>query len=179
MRPIFTVHAGEYLVGSHIEEKLKGLNVWIPAKDTGIDLLITDSKNENTISLQVKFSKDFPKKDYLKEDIAARGWWTLRRDKIKESRADFWVFVLYSFAKNDENYIIIEPNELLKRLTILHGQNKNIQSYFWVTKANKCWETRGLRKREQLAIAKEAYENADRDFTKYLNNWEPLTNKLL
>jgi hypothetical protein len=36
MKPIFTIHAGEYLVGSYIEEHYKYFNVWIPSKDTGI-----------------------------------------------------------------------------------------------------------------------------------------------
>ncbi|GAG73038.1 unnamed protein product [marine sediment metagenome] len=56
MRPMFTIHAGEYLVGSYIEEKLKDFNVWVPSKDKGVDLLVTDSKNKKTVSLQVKFS---------------------------------------------------------------------------------------------------------------------------
>jgi hypothetical protein len=41
MKPLFTIHAGEYLVGLHVQKSLK-LNAWIPAKDTGIDLLVTD-----------------------------------------------------------------------------------------------------------------------------------------
>ena len=59
MRPIFTMHAGEYLFGSYLENEFKGFNIWIPSRDTGIDLLVTDSKNRKTVSLQVKFSKDF------------------------------------------------------------------------------------------------------------------------
>ncbi len=59
MKPIFSVHAGEYLTGSHIEGKFRHVNVWLPAKDTGIDLLVSDSTNRHTVSLQVKFSKDF------------------------------------------------------------------------------------------------------------------------
>jgi hypothetical protein len=59
MRPIFTVHAGEYLVGTYIEENLPHLNVWIPSRDIGTDLLVTDSTNKRAVSLQVKFSKDF------------------------------------------------------------------------------------------------------------------------
>jgi hypothetical protein len=35
MKPIFTIHAGEYLVGSHIESKFKKLNVWLPTKARG------------------------------------------------------------------------------------------------------------------------------------------------
>ena len=45
MRPIFTIHAGEFIVGEHLERKFKGLNVWVPTKDTGVDLLVTNSKN--------------------------------------------------------------------------------------------------------------------------------------
>src|SRR5690554_7689567 len=64
MQPLFTIHAGEYLVGSHIEQHLRDpngdkVNVWVPSKDTGIDLLVTDKTNKKTTSLQVKFSKDF------------------------------------------------------------------------------------------------------------------------
>ena len=59
MKPIFTIHAGEYLLGSFIEGKFKNLNVWVPTKDKGIDLLISDAANKKTITYQVKFSKDF------------------------------------------------------------------------------------------------------------------------
>jgi len=58
MKPIFSLHAGEYLVGTHIEENCKNLHVWLPSKDTGIDLLVTDQTNSKTVSLQVKFSKE-------------------------------------------------------------------------------------------------------------------------
>ena len=34
MRPLFTIHAGEYLAGLHVQKTLK-LNAWIPAKDRG------------------------------------------------------------------------------------------------------------------------------------------------
>lgn len=57
MTPLFTVHAGEYIVGEKIEKEFKELNVWIPSKDTGIDLLITNKENTDTVSLQVKLSR--------------------------------------------------------------------------------------------------------------------------
>jgi len=58
MQQMFTIHAGEYLIGSYIEENFKNYNVWVPSKDTGIDLLVTNSKNNKAVSLQVKYSKD-------------------------------------------------------------------------------------------------------------------------
>jgi hypothetical protein len=57
VRPLFTIHAGEFVVGDFIEAHYPGVSVWVPTRDTGIDLLITDSKNQRTVSLQVKFSR--------------------------------------------------------------------------------------------------------------------------
>lgn len=45
MKSLFTVHAGEYFVGSHIETHYPKWNVWVPSKDTGIDLLVTNAGN--------------------------------------------------------------------------------------------------------------------------------------
>jgi len=59
MRPVFTIHAGELSVGQYIEQNFKGKNIWVPAKDLGIDLLVTNSNNSRTVSLQVKFSTDY------------------------------------------------------------------------------------------------------------------------
>lgn len=59
MRPIFTIHAGEYLVATKIEESFPSLRIWIPSKDSGVDLLVTDARQDKVASLQVKFSKDY------------------------------------------------------------------------------------------------------------------------
>ncbi len=61
MKPLFTIHAGEYLTGEYIEKKYPDWNVWIPSKDTGIDFLITNKQNKKSVSIQVKFSKDWNK----------------------------------------------------------------------------------------------------------------------
>jgi predicted helicase len=59
LKQLFTIHAGEFLVANEIEHKFRRANVWIPAKDTGIDLLVSNSDNTKTVSLQVKFSRDY------------------------------------------------------------------------------------------------------------------------
>jgi hypothetical protein len=59
IKPLFSIHDGEQLVGEYIEREFKNVNLWLPTRDTGIDLLVTDRKNTRSISLQVKFSKDF------------------------------------------------------------------------------------------------------------------------
>ncbi len=182
MRPIFTVHAGEYLVGDYIERAYPRWNVWVPSKDTGIDLLVSDAKNRKTVCLQVKFSKDFnptQRSPLLQSRLVATGWWTHDPKKIRESNADFWVFVLPSFVEKRTSFIIVPPAELLRRLTAIHGKsNKRIQSYLEVTKSKRCWETRGLGigDREHAVLGR--FSNSDRDFTLFLNAWEQIEKRL-
>ncbi len=123
MRPIFTIHAGEYLVGDYLEKKFKDYRVWLPSKDTGVDLLVTDKGHRKAVSLQVKFSKDF-----MGNNFKAIGWWTLKSEKITKSLADLWVFALYTFEEKNIHNVIIPPNHLLEILQALHGPQKLFQS---------------------------------------------------
>lgn len=176
MRALFTIHAGEFVVGDYIERKFRRVNLWVPSKDTGTDLLVTDSKNEKAVSLQVKFSRDFlaHMASIFQKPLRACGWWSLNRDKIAKSKADYWVFVLVGFEHRSTDFVIIKPFELLNRLNATRKKGKTIQSYLWVTEKNRCWESRGLKRQEQLAIAQGSYSNSQRDFSTYLNNWEPI-----
>jgi len=177
MRPIFTIHAGEYLVGDHIERNHKYARVWVPSKDTGVDLLVTDENHKRPIAFQVKYSKDFRLTHVapeLRGELKGCGWWRLNGDKIRSSAADHWIFVLHSFVKGKTDFIVIEPEKLAVRLERLHGVRRDIQSYFWVTKVGRCWETRGLKKAELARIVDGRYSNRLRDFTRHLNNWHML-----
>lgn len=182
MRPLFTVHAGEYLVGAHIEQAHPRWRVWMPAKDTRIDLLVTDSRNRRAVSLQVKFSKDFNpthQPALLQNKLRAAGWWTHQPQKIHKSLADFWVFVLPSFIEHDTSFIIVPPADLLRRFRAIHGRTaKRIDSYLWVTKRKRCWEARGLPNAEQELIAFDRFSDQARDFSKYLNAWRQIEGRL-
>jgi hypothetical protein len=174
MRPIFTIHAGEYLVASEIEKRFRDLRVWIPSKDTGIDLLVTDDRQNKMASLQVKFSKDYfgtANQAAAPPEIASSGWWTFRRDKIASSAADFWVLTLYQFQTRTFDFVVISPLHLLARYDKLAPKANIIQSYFCITRAGRCWETRGLGKAEMTAIRSGEYSNKTRDFSVYLNAW--------
>lgn len=176
MRPLFTIHAGEFVVGDYIERKFRRVNLWVPSRDTGTDLLVTDSKDERAVSLQVKFSRDFLARQpsIFQKPLRACGWWSLDRDKITKSKADYWVLVLVGFERRSADFVIIKPSELLSRLNTIHKKGKTIQSYLWVTEKNRCWESRGLKRQELLAIAHGQYSNSERDFSAYLNNWGPI-----
>lgn len=182
MKPLFTIHAGEYLAGAYIERAYREWNVWIPSKDTGIDLLVTDKRNRKTVSLQVKFSKDFNPThgDLLVQNrLLATGWWTHDPKKIQKSEADFWIFVLPSFVEKETSYIILPPAELLRRFKAIQGTGKKrIHSYLRVTRTGRCWEARGLPKADQELLALDRFTDKNRDFTEFLNGWKQIETKL-
>ncbi len=178
MRPLFTIHAGEYLVGLHVQQRM-GLNVWIPAKDTGIDLLVTDLENRRTVSLQAKYGKDFlpGESAALQNSLRCLSWFALNRDKLNNSRAEFWVFVLHSF-KSKPDFVIIPTTELQRRMRKLHNKG-TLQIYLCSTRSNDCWETRDLGNK-MLQMEAGVRKNPLRDFTKYLNQkgWAAVANRL-
>ncbi len=177
MKPLFTVHAGEFLAGDFIQRHFKNVNVWIPTKDVGVDLLVSDAKNKHTVSLQVKFSRDFSVTHERKEfrgSFRASGWWSLNKEKIEKSKADYWLFVLVGFAHKTEDYIIIKPEELLAKLETLRGNTTIFQTYLCVTAHKNCWETRGLGRKELASIINDEYRDDVRDFSQHLDNWGPI-----
>jgi hypothetical protein len=184
VKPIFSLHAGEYLVATHIEENFKHLNVWLPSKDTGVDILVTDKTNRKTVSVQVKFSKDFlgslgnSTSEAVVAKVKAGGWWTFNQKKLDSSVANLWILVLYRFTRRDYDFIIIEPRDLAERYRQLGRHPETIQSYLWVTSNNRCWETRGLSKQQQDEVANDQYTDPIRDLSEYLNNWQLVERKL-
>jgi len=177
MKPLFTIHAGEYLVGSEIERRFRHVNLWVPSRDTGVDLLVSDRRNRRTVSLQVKFSKDFlvtHMGTVFQKNLRACGWWTIDQAKLRKSPADFWVFALHGFSKRTIDFVVVPPRELWRRLRAIHGPQKMIQSYLWVTENGQCWEARGLLRNDQVRIVDGLYRSRNREFTTWLNSWDPV-----
>lgn len=176
MRPIFTIHAGEYLVATKIEETFPSARVWVPSKDDGIDLLVTNRDCSKSLTLQVKFSKDYLGNGVTPEiagGIKSGGWWTFDRNKIANSPASRWVLVTYSFHSRDFDFLIIKPSALVKLYDSL-GKNERINSYVWVTKSGQCWETRGLSKEQLVSVAQDSFASESRNLTEHLNNWSSI-----
>lgn len=183
MKPIFTIHAGEYLVGDYLEKKYPDCEIWVPSKDSGTDILITNIKDRSkNVGIQVKFSKDFlPEMEAtFHDDLSACGWWTLNPDKIRNSNADIWILAPYSFMEKRIQFVIIKPEILLERLKSIHEISRTINVYLWITKNGHCFETRGINKKIQKEIKNRIYSNIglERDFSIYLNNWQIIDEKL-
>lgn len=181
MKPLFTVHVGEYLVGSYIEQHYKRVSVWVPSRDTGVDLMVLDRRGRSTVSIQVKFGKDFlpDMAPEFQEPLRVCSWFTINLNKLRASQADFWVFVLRGFKKHSNDFVVVPTGELRRRLRRIHkSKAKIIQSYLWVTESERCWEERGLKDADERKIACGVYENDVRDFTEFLNEWGSLMKTL-
>jgi hypothetical protein len=188
MKP--TVHGSRRevfgLVGSHIEKHYKRVSVRLTSRDSGVDLMVSDRKGQSTVSIQVKFSKDYLPTAFTAEfqdSLRACSWLTINQDKLSESKADFWVFVLNSFKTHSQHFVVVPARELQRRLCIIHPKaKKTIRSYLWVTEGNRCWDARSLEggKKDQRRIAAGVYENPVRDFTEFLNErgWDSLMKML-
>jgi hypothetical protein len=177
MRPLFTVHAGELVVGQYIASSFKDKNIWVPTKDVGIDLLVTNSKNTKALTLQVKFSKNFLPTMKLEAAVLRKlrswTWFTLDRQKLAQSKAGRWIFVLLGFERAFD-YVVIKPNELLRKLRKLDPKSERYQMYICVTEEGRAWLTRGLSKADQQRIADNSFENVTRDLTKHLKDWSAI-----
>jgi len=175
MRPLFTIHAGEFLVGEHLEKHFKNLNVWIPSKDTGVDLLVTNKNNSNPIALQVKLSRDYStteNKDEISKIQVVGGWLILDHNKIRYSLADFWIFVLVSHLKGVQpQYIVMRPNELLNILVATHGVRAKYHFYPWILTNGRALDGRGLSRNDKKLLLKNELIFESRDLTPYLSNW--------
>ncbi len=186
--PLFTIHAGEYLVGSRIEAQFPWARVWVPSRDTGVDLLVTDSSDRRrSVALQVKTSKNSmqdpgmaSKGEEFRREILACGWWTYNFAKMGDGETDLWVLVMLSLGPSQTQYVLIPPEELKDRLRRIHPKGideaKPVHSYLLVTRTGKAWETRGLSGKDEDRIVEGTYRDDARDFSRYLNAWDLLAN---
>jgi hypothetical protein len=137
------------------------------------------------ISFRLPLSLSSEKKEKEKEKerkkLRVSCWFKINRVKLEKSPADFWVFVLNGFKTQMPDYVVMPVGKLQERLRQIHGtKSKTIQSYLTVTEKNQCWETRDLAdgRADEHRIADGVYKDRARDFTKWLNEWEPLVKKI-
>jgi hypothetical protein len=163
-------------VQSHIEETFENLAVQKAARG---QLSVSKYESRDAVSIQVTFSKDYlVTHESLKEPIfqsayRACGWWSINTNLS----VDFWLFVLFGFEERSTDYILVPRDDLRKRLDsnhLAHGSNNLVHSHLCVTNGDECWEIRNLPKEERRQIAEGKYRGAERNFTKWLNNWTPL-----
>ncbi|MBK8205298.1 MAG: hypothetical protein IPK87_00765 [Planctomycetes bacterium] len=175
MKPIFTIHEGEFLVGEHINRDkhlAKRFNVWVPTKDSGVDLLVTRKKRDGRpVGLQVKFSRSYWFIKELAGKVQATSWFRLDPAKIRNSTADLWVFVIITL-KHKQHFVVIPTRELAKRIPKKCGKRWDL--YLWVYPGKKCYNMRDVCNEDRVAALDCGVKDRARDFTRWLENWDLL-----
>ena len=170
MKPLFTIHEGEFLVGDHINRRLgRKYEVWVPTKDSGVDLLVTrKSRRGRAVGIQVKFSRGFSIRKGMEGHLIATSWFTLNPSKVRQSKAELWVFVILTL-KHQEHFVLIPTRELKKRIP--RGLTKKWNVYLWVFNDQTCYQVRDLGREEILDIPHRGVRERRRDFSEWLEHW--------
>jgi hypothetical protein len=170
MKPLFTIHVGEFLVGDHIIRRLgHKFDVWVPTKDSGVDLLVTrKGRRGASVGLQVKFSRGFGIREDMARHMLAIGWYKIDPKKIKKSQADLWVFVILTL-KHEEHFVVIPTRELRKRIP--RGSSTLWHLYLSVFDDKSCYQTRDLNTEEKLELHHRGVRDRRRDFSEWLGQW--------
>jgi hypothetical protein len=171
MKPIFTIHAGEFLVGDYINRKFgRKYDVWVPTKDIGIDLLVTRKRRQGkAVGIQVKFSRAYSIREELARHLIATSWFMLDLEHIRKSNADLWVFVIMTL-NHTQHFVLVPRLDLRRRIP--HNCGKKWNVYLWVYDNGSCYQVRGLNPEEQLAIASRGVRDPHRNFSEWLERWE-------
>ena len=147
IRNFWSLNQDEVVASSLLRDNLKDVEVYMPLNSQmkDIDLALISSKNKKTITIQVKGSKTFkPEKKDINEYGEGSGVWIqVKKETIKNSVADYFIFQLYAIEQFDiqngrlyvEPHIIIIPTkELINKLDKYKNSSKSglYHFYFWV-----------------------------------------------
>jgi hypothetical protein len=173
MKPIFTILEGEFLVGDYIGRRFgHKYNVWVPAKDSGIDLLVTRKRGKGrSVGLQVKFSRSFDFPEELTRHVLATSWYTLDPKKFRRSEADLWVFVFMTL-RHERYFVLIPTAELRKRIQRSLRSTWNL--YLWAYADGACYQVRDLNLEGRLSAVRRGVKDRSRDFSQWFENWNLL-----
>ena len=170
MKPIFTIHEGEFLAGDKINRTFgRKYDVWVPTKDHGVDLLVTrKGRKGRAAALQVKFSRSFDIPPELARHVVATSWFRLEPRKIRKSAADLWVFVILTL-RHEQHFLLVPRRELQKRVP--RSASKRWDMYLWVYGDGSCYQVRDLDPDERLDTVRHGVHDPHLDFSDWLENW--------
>jgi len=173
MKPLFTIHEGEFLVGDYINRKFgRKYDVWVPTKDSGVDLLVTRKGHHGKpVGMQVKFSRSFDIHKELSRDVLATSWYTLDPKKIRQSEAQLWVFVFMTL-QHERYFVLIPTSELRGRIP--PGGRSKWNLYLWAYSRGTCYQVRDLNLEERLNAVHRGVQDPHHDFSKYFDAWRLL-----
>ena len=167
IRNFWSLNTDEAVVTGILRSNLnKEVEVFMPLNSQmkDVDLALISSRDRNkTITIQVKGSKAYkPKKEDINKFGEGSGTWiSVKKEAIKTSNADYFVFLLYVIEQFDESgdgRLYVEPHTVIiptKKLIKKLDKYKNppgldkYQFYFWVNpKKLEVFDRRDLKNKD-------------------------------
>ncbi len=149
LKNFYSLEAGEALVVSELRRAIprsnvRDVEVFLPAKDVGVDVLLVNLVTKRSVSIQVKESVLYRR--------SRRFWFTIDEKKINMGRriVDFYVFVLYDMIEGSgrlslqPRYVIVSEEAFEGRLGKKKLSGGKYHFYFRL-EDNKVVEERDLR----------------------------------
>jgi len=193
IKNFWSLNVDEAIVANLLKEKLpKSCQVFFPVNSSFpyVDLIVYNSENKKTTTIQVKASQGYEEKGDKKPywDTAHKIW----NSRIDPDKVDFFIFSCFypeiskstskkTGPRNIKNYFVVFPTKELKKyiekmkLRKYLGSEKVIGFSFYIDPEDgELYEYWFLKKH----YTKDDYTN-NKPITFYLDNWNQIKTKLL
>ncbi|MFH1227001.1 MAG: hypothetical protein V1701_03735 [Planctomycetota bacterium] len=160
MKNFYTLNPGEFFVAQELRKQEKDLQIFLPLKDIGTDLLAIGPKTRHICRIQVKESRY-----YGTGERHAHSWHTVAKKKLKRDTADIFVFVTYVLIGKgkkkgfQQEYIVIPRKKLLNICRHKKLVKRKSYAFYFSFQDKKVLDIREDR-------------NKGINFTKYHNKWD-------
>ena len=166
VRNLYSLEPGECIVAEEIMKRLKGIEVYFPIHDVGIDLLVV--KGNKHVGIQVKESRYYFGYVWKKSGHEGHSWHQVKRKVLESGRADFYVFLTYlpSFGGHRMNrfenaFLVVPAEELRKRAEIKDAGRRGVYSFCFHFEGRRVWD-------ERITVE---IDDERGDYSEFLNAW--------
>lgn len=148
LKNFYSLEPGEALVVYELRQviprsNVRDVEVFLPAKDVGVDVVLVNLVNKKSVSIQVKESVLYPK--------SGRFWFTIDEKKINVGKriVDFYVFVLYDMIQRSgkpsvqPRYVIV-PEETFEGMLVKKKLSRGKYDFYFHLKDGDVIEDRDL-----------------------------------
>jgi hypothetical protein len=146
VRNLWSLEPGECIVAEEILERLKDCEVYFPAHDVGVDLLVV--KGEKHVGIQVKESRYYVNRRWRRGHVGY-SWHSIKKAKFLKRKADFYIFLTYlpvvgehKISRFENKFLIVPSAELERRMTVKDSGKNQIYSFCFHFEDGKVWDER-------------------------------------
>jgi hypothetical protein len=148
VRNLWSLEPGECIVAEEVMKKLRGVEVYFPMHDVGIDLLLV--KGRKHVGIQVKESRYYTGYVWKKSGHEGHSWHQIKKKILeKTGNVDFYVFLTYlpsigshKISRFENRFLVVPVEELRRRAKIKDPGKPGVYSFCFHFENNRVWDER-------------------------------------